>query len=130
MKNYDKPRIPSTVVISVFVTIALFLTILILPISWADVQAAVDNTAENSENAAGAVVGGFAVALVMAIGMALVIIVSIANIITTGILLPFALNNRKSTLKPVRIMSYVLDGLVGAVLITNIVKLILVIAGV
>ena len=129
MKNYDKPRIPSTVIIGIFMTIALFLTIIILPFSWADVKAAVDSTAENSDSAAGAVAGGFAVALVGALGIALVIIVSIGNIINTAICLPFAIKNRKSTLKPIRIISYVYDAIIGSCLLINIIKLITLIAG-
>ena len=125
---FDKPRIASTVVIGVFMTIALILTLIILPFSWADVEAAVDNTAENSDSAAGAVVGGFAVALFGVLGIALVFIVAVANAINSSICLPFAIKNKKSTLKPIRIISYVYDGIIGSLLLVNVIKIIILIA--
>ena len=128
VKNYDKPRIASTIVIGVFVSLVVILTIIILNFTWADVEAAVDSTAENSDSAAGAVVGGFAVALVMALGMALALIVAVANIIASSICLPFALKNRKSTLKAIRIISYVYDGVIALCLFLNILKIILIVA--
>lgn len=122
--QYDKPRIASTIVIGIFTLIALIITIVTLPINWEMVKEAVDNTAENSDNAAGAVAGGFVIALFGALAVVLTIVLNIANIINQSICLPFALKNRRSTLKPVRIISYVFDGLTGAILLTNIVKII------
>lgn len=126
--KYDKPRLASTIVIGVFITIALILTLIILPFSWEDVKEAVDKAAESSDSAAGAAVGGFAVALFGVLGIALVIVVAIANVINSSICLPFAIKNRKSTLKPIRIISYVLDGVTGAVLLTNLIKIIVLLA--
>ena len=121
---YDKPRKTSTIVISIFITIAVVLTMLILPFDWSDVKEAVDNTADGADNAAGAVAGGFVVALFGALAVVLAIIVAVANAINAGICLPFAIKNRRSTVKGIRIYSYVLDGIVGAVLLINIIKII------
>ena len=128
MKEYDKPRIASTIVISVFATIALVITLLTLPINWEMVKEAVDNTADNADNAAGAVAGGFVIALFGALAVVLTIALNIANVISMSICLPFSLKNRKSTLKPIRIISYVLDGVTGLILLANIVRVIYLLA--
>ena len=122
--EYDKPRIASTVVISVLVTIALIFFLLTLKIDWSLIREAVDENTENSENAAGAIAGGFVIALFGSLVVVFAIIINVANIINAGICLPFAIKNRRSTLKGVRIYSYVLDGITGAVLLANIIKLI------
>ena len=128
--TYDKPRITSTIIIGVFLTIAMFFAILFAPVTWSAVKAAADAAKDSSEEVAGQVAGSAAVAFVGAIGMVLVIIVYIGVLIDTAIILPFSIKNRKSTLKPVRIISYVLDGLIGATLLFTVVKLILCFAGV
>lgn len=128
MNQYDKPRIASTIIIGIFTTLCLIATIIILPFDWSTVKEAVDNTAENSDSAAGAVVGGFAVALFGVLGIALVFIVAVANAINSSICLPFAIKNKKSTLKPIRIISYVYDGIIGSLLLVNVIKIIILIA--
>ena len=129
-RHYDKPRIPSTIIISIFLLLGMFFALLFVGTSWAAVKEAADAAAESQEDAAGQVVGGAAVAFAGAIGMVLVIIVYFGVVIDMGIILPFAIKNRKSTLKPVRIISYVLDGLIGATLLLSIIKIILFFAGV
>ena len=128
MNQYDKPRIASTIIIGIFTTLCLIATIIILPFDWSTVKEAVDNTAESSDSAAGAVVGGFAVALFGVLGIALVFIVAVANAINSSICLPFAIKNKKSTLKPIRIISYVYDGIIGSLLLVNVIKIIILIA--
>ena len=128
MNQYDKPRIASTIIIGIFTTLCLIATIIIFPFDWSTVKEAVDNTAENSDSAAGAVVGGFAVALFGVLGIALVFIVAVANAINSSICLPFAIKNKKSTLKPIRIISYVYDGIIGSLLLVNVIKIIILIA--
>lgn len=128
--NYDKPRIASTIVLGVFLITSLILSILLIPVTWGAVKAAADAAKDNADSAEGAVVAGGVTAFALAIGMILVFLVYIGTLITSSICLPFAIKNRKSTLKPIRIISYVYDGLFGAVLVLSIVKLILSIAGV
>ena len=127
---FDKPRIVSTVIIGIFLVIALIAAIMFVGVSWADVKAAADSAADSQDNAAGSAVAAGAVALAGALGIVLVILVYIGVAIDTIIILPFSIKNRKSTLKPVRIISYVFDGLIGATLLLSIIKLILFFAGV
>ena len=129
-RHYDKPRITSTIIIAIFLTIAMIIALLLVEVSWTAVKEAADAAKENADDAAGQVVGGAAVAFAGAIGVILVIIIYIGVVIDTAILLPFSIKNRKSTLKPIRIISYVFDGLIGATLLLSIVKLILFFAGV
>ena len=128
--HYDKPRITSTVIIGIFLAIAMFFALLLVGVSWTAVKEAADAAKESGEDAASQVAGGAAVAFVGAIGVVLVMIVYIGVVIDTAIILPFSIKNRKSTLKPIRIISYVFDGLIGATLVLSIIKIILFIAGV
>ena len=128
--NYDKPRIVSTVILGIFLVACLFLSITLIPVTWAAVKAATESAADSADSPEGAVVGGSVAAFALALGMVLVIIVYIGTFITSAICLPFAVKNRKSTLFPIRIISYIYDGLFAAVLILSVVKLILAFAGV
>ena len=129
-RQFDKPRITSTIIIGVFLAIAMFFAFMFVGVSWAAVKEAADAAAESQEDAAGQVVGGAAVAFAGAIGIVLVMIVYFGVVIDTAIILPFSIKNRKSTLKPIRIISYVFDGLIGATLLLSIIKIILFFAGV
>lgn len=117
---FDKPRITSTVIISIFVLITLVPTIYLLPLSWAAIKAAAD-AAEK---------GGAAVVFAGAIVIIMAMIAEAAIIVANAICLPFSIANRKSTIPSVRILSYVIDGVSGALLITAIIKLILFICGI
>ena len=111
--------------------LSLFFAFIVYPITWAAIKAAADNAADSSDgSAAGAIVGASAVAFLGAFAVVFVFIIEIGVIIANVILLPFAIKNRKSTLKPVRIISYVQDGLIAVALIGAILKIILMIAGV
>ena len=123
--TYDKPRKASTIVIAIFMTLCLIATLIVLPISWKDVQEAVNNTAEEADSAAGAVAGGFVIALFGSLAVVLTMILEGLNIINCAILLPFSIKNRHSTLKGVRITSYVFDGLIALLLLTNIIKMVI-----
>ncbi len=127
---FDKPRIASTIVIGIFLLIGMIIAISLSPVTWQAVKEAADEAKNSSDNAAGQVAGASAVAFAGALGIVLVMIIYGIVTIAMGICLPFAIKNRKSTLKPIRIISYVYDGLIGATLILCIVKLILFIAGV
>lgn len=127
---YDKPRIVSTVILGLFLAVCLVLGIILIPTSWAAVKEAADAAKDSADTPEGAVVGGSVTAFALSLGMILVILVYIGITIVSLICLPFAVKNRKSTLYPIRIVSYVYDGLFVAVLLLSIVKLILAFAGV
>ena len=95
---FDKPRITSTVIIGIFLVLAMFFAILFVGTSWAAVKEAADSAAESQDDAAGQVVGATAVAFAGAIGMVLVIIVYFAVLIDTAIILPFSIKIRKTIL--------------------------------
>ena len=122
--NYDKKRITSTIILGIFITLALIIIISFLGFNQAYIDEAMEQMKESNEDAGAQIAGGFALALVLAIGLALVFIAYIACFIDLCICLPFCLANRKSTLKPIRIISYVYDGLCGAGLLITIIKLI------
>lgn len=129
---YDKKRITSTVILGIFLLISLFFTIIFLPITWAMVNEAVEASKQSNPDAgaAGQVVGAGAIALVIGVGIVLVFAIEIALAINTPIFLLFSIKNRKSTLKPIRIISYVYDGLFGAMFICAVVKIILLACGI
>ena len=133
--TYDKPRIVSTIILGIIVTAFVFLTIVCMQITMADVRAATENAANNAndgtaEGAAGAVVAGGAVALVMALGIVLIAALQIGMAVASGVCLIFTIKNRKSILKPIRIISYVMDGLFGAVILCAILKIIFIAVGI
>ena len=128
--KYDKPRITSTIIIGVILTVLLVFTLLLTPVSWAALKEAIDESAENSESAGGQIVGAFALAIVGAVGIALVIAIYFLIIIGNGICFIFTFKNRRSTLKPIRIISFVMDGLIGAMVTISIVKIILLFCGI
>ena len=128
--KYDKPRITSTIIIGVILTVLLVFTLLLTPVSWAALKGAIDESAENSESAGGQIVGAFALAIVGAVGIALVIAIYFLIIIGNGICFIFTFKNRRSTLKPIRIISFVMDGLIGVMVTISIVKIILLFCGI
>ena len=117
-KTYDKPRITSTIVISIFfLATAAFTVPSLFAFSWKAL-----NEATESGTA-----GDVFVAFFAAFGIVLYLIYLGAVIVECAILLPFSISNRKSTLKPVRIVSYVLDGLIIAMFVISIIKIILIV---
>ena len=122
---FDKPRIPSTIIIGIFLAIGMFLALVFVGFTWKVVEEMVESAKNSSDEAAGQIAGAGAAALVGALGVVLIMIVYIGVTIAMSICLPFSIKNRKSTLKPVRIISYVFDGLIGATLLLSIIKIIL-----
>ena len=109
--TYDKKRITSTVILGIFLAIAIFVGIMFARISLTELKA------ENPEEAVGLV---FAVLiLVVFVFMAYGLI-----IIASAICLPFAIRNRRSTLKAVRIISYIYDAAFALLIVLSIVKII------
>ena len=120
-KSYDKPRITSTIVISIFFLATAGFTV---PSLFAYSWKAID------EATARGTAGDVFVAIFAAFGIVLYLIYLGAVIVECAILLPLSISNRKSTLKPVRIISYVLDVLIGALILASIIKIILLASGV
>ena len=128
--EYDKKRITSTVIVGIVLILALALTISLLPVTWAAINQVIEESKSSSSSGAGQAAEAGAMALVAALGVVFVVILEFAILIANGICLPFAIKNRRSTLKPIRIISYVYDGLIGAMMITATVKIILLFAGI
>ena len=128
--QYDKKRITSTIIIGVIISICLALTIVLLPISWHAIQEAIEESKNSQSSAAGQAASAGALALVAAVGVVLIVLLEIGILIANGICLPFAIKNRRSTLKPIRIISFIYDGLIGAMMLTATIKIILLFAGV
>lgn len=122
---FDKPRIVSTVILGIFVIAATILALSLVGVTWAQIDAAVENAKNSSDSAAGQVAGASAVAFAGALAIVFVFMIYIGVTISMLICLPFAIANRKSTLKPIRIISYVYDGVIGSVIILSIIKMLL-----
>ena len=101
-----KTRIPSTVVTSIFVLInGFFMFFLLLPMDFNELLKSSAESMPNAEN-----IGMIAMMPLLLIGAMIVffIIWMLAIAITHAILLVFTVKNRKSPLKPVRIINYIL----------------------
>ena len=120
--TYDKKRITSTIILGIALTIALVFTAFLLSISWSALQA----EAQEQEEVAGSI----ALVFVGAIGIVLLVMVSAVVNVLSGVCLIFSIKNRQSTLKPIRIISYVMDGLFGFVIVATLVKIILLLIGI
>ena len=97
--NYDKPRIASTVIIGIILLVAYVVSIYTFVISSSITQEII-----SKNNNPGAVVAIIAV-------LPFHIIVGGIVLVATGFTLGFSIPNRKSTLKTIRILSYVELGL-------------------
>lgn len=128
--TYDKPRIVSTIILGVILTLLTILALLFVGVTWADIDAAAKSASEGAESPEGGVVAGIASAFALSLVIVLIIMVYIGVIIGCGICSIFTIKNRKSTLKPIRIISYVMDGIAGSVALLSIVKIILYFCGV
>ena len=120
-KTYDKPRITSTIIISIFFILTAIITVTsMFSLSWKALN----------EATSGGTAGDVVVAFFAAFGMVLYLLFLGAIVVECAILLPFSIANRKSIHKPVRIISYVLDGLISALIIGAIIKIILLVIGI
>ena len=129
MKNYDKPRITSTVLLGIFLTIFLIFVCSTISINWADVQQEANQAAEQTEGA-GAVAAAGAVALVLALGIIFLIGAYIVIFLLCIPCLIFSIKNRHSSLKPIRIISYVYDGVYIALMLAMLIRSVLLFNGI
>ena len=129
MKNKG---LTSSIFISIFLTIMLLMVFFLATTSFKETmdsftKSAQEQTEENPGAYMALTVG------VIAVGMALIIvfIVPMAFIlVTSSILLPVSIKNRKSDTKWIRILSYVFDGLLASCIIFDVVKFILIRIGI
>ena len=115
--KYDKPRLTSTIILGIFLTILLGLGLLwMFLFNWHDLKA----------NSAGEAVGEifFAILFVPFYFIAIVV-----NGILAAICLIFTIKNRKSTVKAIRILSYVMDAVVAVIIALSVIKISLLIVG-
>lgn len=117
-----KKRITSTVILSIIIIICLVAFIALLPVNIQDVlNSANDGSGDASEQVA----KGFALAFVAIILVVIILPVYILEILINGICLIFTIKNRKSPIKAVRIINYVLDGLCASMIIGSGIKLLI-----
>ena len=129
--TYDKKRITSTVILGIFLVISILIALIFISLTWADIDAAMESAKqETQDDPAGQMVVGGAIALSLGIVIVLAIGAYGLLLINDTIFLIFSIRNRKSTLKPIRIISYIYDGAFGILIAISIVKLILYFCGV
>ena len=121
--TYDKPRIVSTVIIGIVLLALLVLSIVFIPVTWGSIKVETDGSAEE------AVAAPFIV-LAAGLGIVAIIVYYVLSIILSGLCFMFSFKNRCSIYKPIRIISYVYDGLFISLSLLAIIKIILYIAGV
>lgn len=122
-----KKRITSTVILSVVLALFLFLCIAFLPF---DVKAEIAKNSKAAQDSSSDPVEGVvatgAIAFVLGIGMVFFIFMYGFIILNSAICLIFTVKNRKSSLKAIRIISYIEDGAFLFCLISSLVKMILI----
>lgn len=131
LQNNDK-RIASTVVIGIFLAISIYFVIILFTFNLKEsLQRLSDSATDRADGQVGAVVAvGFAAGLAGAALIIMAYLFAIIPLINSLITIIFSIKNRKSCLKPVRIINYVYDGLLGFIIIFTIVKMILFATGV
>ena len=116
-----KTRIPSTVVTSIFVLInGFFMFFLLIPMDFRELLQGAGESMPDTEN-----IGMIAMVPLLLIGGMIVFFLGwmLAVAITHAILLIFTVKNRKSPIKAVRIINYVLDVANVILITTPIIKL-------
>ena len=129
MKNKG---LTSSIVISIFLTIMLLMVFFLATNSFSETMEgfgeSVQEQTEENPGAYMALTFG-----VIAVGLALIILFIIPMafiLVTSSILLPISIKNRKSDAKWIRILSYVFDGLLASCIIFDVVKFILIRIGI
>ena len=119
-----KKRITSTVILGIILLSLFILIIIFFPISLKEI--ANSGSSESAEEEGARAIGLIFVYILI---IPLLLIASFGAVIIGGICLPFSIRNRLSTLKAVRIISYIYDGLFGLIIILGIIKSILIFLG-
>ena len=111
----------STIILLIFLVLSILVLCLVLSF---DFHAMAEQAKAQSDNTTEQVVGGLAIGLGLGILFALMLFVSIALVVVDLLCLFKAINNRKSDVKWIRILSYVLDGSFSLIIILTIIRFI------
>ena len=126
MENTKKKveRLPSTIVIGILLGVAL----LLLSIAYLiNVQEVIREQNANQDSTLGE---GIGVALIVVMLIIVVFVTSISSFLIAGISLPFSIRNRKATITPIRVLSFVYDGVSGVIILFAILRIVLLYLGV
>ena len=126
MENTKKKveRLPSTIVIGILLGVALLLLSTAYLIN---VQEVIREQNANQDSTLGE---GIGVALIVVMLIIVVFVTSIASFLIAGISLPFSIRNRKATITPIRVLSFVYDGVSGVIILFAILRIVLLYLGV
>ena len=126
MENTKKKveRLPSTIVIGILLGLAL----LLLSIAYLiNVQEVIREQNANQDSTLGE---GIGVALIVVMLIIAIFVTSISSFLIAGISLPFSIRNRKATITPIRVLSFVYDGVSGVIILFAILRIVLLYLGV
>ena len=126
MENTKKKveRLPSTIVIGILLGLAL----LLLSIAYLiNVQEVIREQNANQDSTLGE---GIGVALIVVMLVIAIFVTSISSFLIAGISLPFSIRNRKATITPIRVLSFVYDGVSGVIILFAILRIVLLYLGV
>ena len=73
---------------------------------------------------------GIGVALIVVMLIIAIFMTSISSFLIAGISLPFSIRNRKATITPIRVLSFVYDGVSGVIILFAILRIVLLYLGV
>lgn len=121
MENTKKKveRLPSTIVIGILLGVAL----LLLSIAYLiNVQEVIREQNANQDSTLGE---GIGVALIVVVLIIAIFVTSISSFLIAGISLPFSIKNRKATITPIRVLSFVYDGVSGVIILFAILRIVL-----
>ena len=126
MENTKKKveRLPSTIVIGILLGVALLLLSLAYLIN---VQEVIIEQNANQDSTLGE---GIGVALIVVMLIIAIFMTSISSFLIAGISLPFSIRNRKATITPIRVLSFVYDGVSGVIILFAILRIVLLYLGV
>ena len=117
-------RLPSTIVIGILLGLAL----LLLSIAYLiNVQEVIREQNANQDSTLGE---GIGVALIVVMLVIAIFVTSISSFLIAGISLPFSIRNRKATITPIRVLSFVYDGVSGVIILFAILRIVLLYLGV
>ena len=117
-------RLPSTIVIGILLGVALLLLSLAYLIN---VQEVIIEQNANQDSTLGE---GIGVALIVVMLIIAIFMTSISSFLIAGISLPFSIRNRKATITPIRVLSFVYDGVSGVIILFAILRIVLLYLGV
>ena len=129
MKNKG---LASSIVISIFLTIILLMVLFLATNSFHEtVESFTESASEQTEDNPGVGIALVFVALFAGVAIILLFLIPMVFIlVSSSILLPISIRNRKSDAKWIRILSYVFDGLLASCILFDIFKFILIRIGI